>query len=277
MLQPDATTKKKTAIDRRLADRAAGQPRDDDDQQRERAVDEQRVAVRILRRRHLGHAAPLQLLGSFELPHLGLDGGEQRAVPDRRRDRLDVPAERPVVAQALGERADVVVRRARAARPARAARGTRPPGRPPAARSRARARQFATPATPSARLRCPSTRDPPVRRSSGSSRPTPDDRATCSRRRATQPRTAAIMNPELSPPSVVRNAGSPSLRFGLTRRSTRRSEMLASSATAIASASSANASGWPWKLPAETSIPSSTSTSGLSVAAFSSVPTVYST
>ena len=47
--------------------------------------------------------------------------------------------------------------------------------------------------------------------------------------------------------------------------------MLASSDTAIASASSANASGWPWKFPAETSMPSSTSTSGLSVAAFSSV------
>ena len=51
------------------------------------------------------------------------------------------------------------------------------------------------------------------------------------------------MKPELRPPSVVKNAGKPSLRFGLTSRSTRRSEMFASSETAIASASSANASG----------------------------------
>ena len=83
-----------------------------------------------------------------------------------------------------------------------------------------------------------------------------------------------IMKPLFSPPSVVRNAGSPSERFGLTSRSMRRSEMLASSDTAIASASSANASGWPWKLPFETSASSSTSTSGLSVAAFSSTETV---
>ena len=41
-----------------------------------------------------------------------------------------------------------------------------------------------------------------------------------------------IMNPELSPPSWVRNAGRPSDSDGLTSRSTRRSEMDASSATA---------------------------------------------
>src|SRR3982751_2698673 len=57
-----------------------------------------------------------------------------------------------------------------------------------------------------------------------------------------------IMNPELRPPSLVRNAGRPSDRFGLTSRSTRRSEMLASSATAIARASSANARGWAREL-----------------------------
>ena len=84
----------------------------------------------------------------------------------------------------------------------------------------------------------------------------------------------AIMKPELSPPSAVRNAGRPSERLGLTSRSTRRSEMLASSETAIVSASSANATGWPWKLPFETSSSSSTSTSGLSVAAFSSTEIV---
>src|SRR5581483_11358287 len=43
-----------------------------------------------------------------------------------------------------------------------------------------------------------------------------------------------IMNPELSPPSVVRKGGSPPERLGLTSRSTRRSAIFASSATAIA-------------------------------------------
>ena len=83
-----------------------------------------------------------------------------------------------------------------------------------------------------------------------------------------------IMNPEFRPPSVVRNAGSPPERLGLTSRSTRRSEMLASSETAIASASRANASGWPWKLPLETRSSSETRTSGLSVAELSSTETV---
>ena len=61
-----------------------------------------------------------------------------------------------------------------------------------------------------------------------------------------------IMKPELRPPSRTRNGGSPSESVGLTIRSMRRSEMLASSATAIASTSSAKASGCPWKLPADT-------------------------
>ena len=52
-----------------------------------------------------------------------------------------------------------------------------------------------------------------------------------------------IMNPEFNPPSSVKNAGRPPERLGLTSRSIRRSEMSASSATAIASASRANASG----------------------------------
>ena len=46
------------------------------------------------------------------------------------------------------------------------------------------------------------------------------------------------------------------------------SAMLASSATAIASVSSAKPSGWPWKFPLETRSSSSTRTSGLSVAEF---------
>ena len=85
------------------------------------------------------------------------------------------------------------------------------------------------------------------------------------------------MKPELRPPSDARKAGRPFESAGLTRRSSRRSAMLASSATAIASASSANASGWPWKFPLETTMSSSTKTSGLSVAALSSVATVVST
>ena len=62
------------------------------------------------------------------------------------------------------------------------------------------------------------------------------------------------MKPELRPPSTVRNGGSPSERPGLTIRSSLRSEIDASSATAIAMASRANASGWPWKFPFETTI-----------------------
>jgi hypothetical protein len=53
--------------------------------------------------------------------------------------------------------------------------------------------------------------------------------------------------------------------------------MLASSETAIAIASRANATGWPWKFPAETISPLSTRTSGLSVPAFNSTETVSST
>ena len=46
--------------------------------------------------------------------------------------------------------------------------------------------------------------------------------------------------------------GSPSERDGFTIRSTRRSEMFASSATASTRLSSAKATGWPWKLPFDT-------------------------
>ena len=45
-------------------------------------------------------------------PHLGLDRGDQRPVANRRRDRLDVAGERPVVAEARRERAHERVRRA---------------------------------------------------------------------------------------------------------------------------------------------------------------------
>jgi len=52
----------------------------------------------------------------------------------------------------------------------------------------------------------------------------------------------AIMNPELSPPSSTRNAGSPE-SWGFTNRSMRRSEILANSAMAIPKKSQARARG----------------------------------
>ena len=87
-----------------------------------------------------------------------------------------------------------------------------------------------------------------------------------------------IMNPELRPSSrATRNGGRPSERLGLTIRSVRRSLMFASSAQAIARQSSPIAIGCPWKFPLETISCSSSRTSGLSVAAFSSTATVRST
>jgi hypothetical protein len=53
--------------------------------------------------------------------------------------------------------------------------------------------------------------------------------------------------------------------------------MLANSLTAIAMMSSANATGCPWKLPFESTSPSSGKTSGLSVAALSSTEAVCAT
>src|SRR3989304_4773183 len=64
----------------------------------------------------------------------------------------------------------------------------------------------------------------------------------------------ASINPECRPPSLVRKAGSP-LRCGLTRRSMRRSAMVASAAVAMASTSSARATGRPGKLPAGAALP----------------------
>ena len=82
-----------------------------------------------------------------------------------------------------------------------------------------------------------------------------------------------IMYPELSPGSAVRNAGRPCERSGFTRRSTRRSAIACRVVRAMASKSSAWATGWPWKLPPEMTSPSS-NTSGLSVEALSSTATV---
>ena len=78
-----------------------------------------------------------------------------------------------------------------------------------------------------------------------------------------------IMNPDESPGSAVRKAGSPWDRSGFTSRSTRRSAMAWSVVSAVARKSSACATGWPWKLPPEMTSPS-WNTSGLSVDALSS-------
>jgi hypothetical protein len=77
--------------------------------------------------------------------------------------------------------------------------------------------------------------------------------------------TWAIMKPEFSPGFGVRKAGRAE-RAGSMSCSTRRSEMLASSATAMARRSRARARGWPWKFPPESMSPSSAKTRGLSVA-----------
>ena len=89
--------------------------------------------------------------------------------------------------------------------------------------------------------------------------------------------TCAIIRPELRPLSAVRNGGSP-LTSALSRRSLRRSLIVARCVTAIASMSAASATGAPWKLPPETMSPSaSAKTIGLSVAAFISIASVRST
>src|SRR5438046_889356 len=59
------------------------------------------------------------------------------------------------------------------------------------------------------------------------------------------------MNPELRPPSSVREAGSPSEYAGLTSRSVRLSHILASSLTAIARETRARATGCQGALPHE--------------------------
>ena len=158
---------------------------------------------RLLRRRPTANDV------SCELPDFGLDRGDERAVADRVGDRLDVAGERTVVAQPRRQRAHERARGAHAGARARAAQGTRRPARRRAARSRAPARSSRAPATPSAPRRSPSTRDPPGRRSSGSSRRSPDGTATLFSLTSAAATYCGIMKPELSPPSEVRNAGSP--------------------------------------------------------------------
>ena len=74
----------------------------------------------------------------------------------------------------------------------------------------------------------------------------------------------ASMNPEFSPLRCTRNAGSPLDRAGSSRRNRRRSEMLATVTTPRARASSATATGWPWKFPPDSTSPVSAKTTGLS-------------
>jgi hypothetical protein len=80
----------------------------------------------------------------------------------------------------------------------------------------------------------------------------------------------ASMKPELVPASGARNGGSPREKAGSSIRSTRRSLMLASSDSAMASMSAEKASGSPWKLPVTMTSPSGTIT-GLSTTAASSI------
>ena len=88
--------------------------------------------------------------------------------------------------------------------------------------------------------------------------------------------TWAIMKPELSPASSTRNGGSPEKAW-LVSFSMRRSAIAPSSAAPSASTSAASATGSPWKLPPETTSPSSGKTSGLSVTALSSIASRRST
>ena len=80
----------------------------------------------------------------------------------------------------------------------------------------------------------------------------------------------ATMKPEFVPALRVRNAGSP-LVWPFVMRSMRASLTSASSATAMVAASSAIATGCPWKLPPLTMRRSSAKTIGLSVTALISI------
>ena len=84
----------------------------------------------------------------------------------------------------------------------------------------------------------------------------------------------ASMKPEFVPAAGARNGGRPRENAGSSIRSTRRSLIEASSASAMASMSAANASGSPWKLPVVMTSPSGTMT-GLSTTAPSSVVRIW--
>ena len=85
--------------------------------------------------------------------------------------------------------------------------------------------------------------------------------------------TCAIINPELTPLFLTRNAGK-SLILGSTKIASLRSEILAISQIAMARISAAKATGSAWKLPPEITSPLSVKISGLSVTAFASIMSV---
>src|SRR5207249_4414678 len=93
--------------------------------------------------------------------------------------------------------------------------------------------------------------------------------AGAARRRFSATSAAAVycatMRPEFTPGSWARKGGKPCERCGSSMRSTRRSAIEPTSAAAMARKSAANASGSPWKLPFDSTSPSS-STIGLSIA-----------
>src|SRR6266542_1845118 len=72
------------------------------------------------------------------------------------------------------------------------------------------------------------------------------------------------MNPEFMPGRSTRNAGRPLFVAGSSSRYSRRSEIEANPTVAAARASSDTATGWPWKLPPESTSPDSGKTIGLS-------------
>ena len=88
--------------------------------------------------------------------------------------------------------------------------------------------------------------------------------------------TWTIISPELSPPSVVRNAGKPD-KAGLMSFSILRSEIPPSSETTIPRRSRAKAIGSPWKLPQLRIFSRSAKMRGLSVAEFTSIARVLRT
>ena len=118
-----------------------------------------------------------------------LDGGQQAAVADGPRDRFDLAGQAAVVVQVRRALADRAVQYGECPGPAPAAPGSRRPVLRTAARPPARARRCRTPSRRAPPPSPPLTRDPPGRRWSGSSRPTPDGRAPCSRPPGWPPRS----------------------------------------------------------------------------------------
>ena len=88
-----------------------------------------------------------------------------------------------------------------------------------------------------------------VRARRDASRPRPDGRGPCSRRRGPPPCTAGSSAPNRGRDRGARNAGSPPFRRASSSSAVRRSLIEPSSAIASFAKSSASAIGSPWKLP----------------------------